>query len=82
MVTSMPTLWQRQVAESYWLQQVPEGGVYALWKAVRAGERCQLGLGMGRVVNWGRRGTYRYIIISCGVGRGMFALCGKYLPAG
>ena len=34
---------------------VTEGGVRALWKRLRSGERSVAGLGAGRVSGWGRR---------------------------
>ena len=37
-----------------------EGGVRALWKRLRAGERSVLGLWARRVSRWGRRATSRY----------------------
>ena len=37
-----------------------EGGVRALWKAIRARDRTVVGCGLGRVVRWGRRAVSRY----------------------
>ena len=39
---------------------VTEGGIRALWKAVRGAERVVVGCGMGRVVKWGRRAASRF----------------------
>ena len=40
--------------------QVMEGGVRALWKWLRAGQRKTVGLGAGRATRWGRRVLSRY----------------------
>ena len=37
-----------------------EGGVRAYWKEVVAGEKSCVGFGLGRVVRWKQRATYRY----------------------
>lgn len=50
------------------LPQISEGGVRAFWKALRAGERAQTGLGAGRVVHWKRRGVLRYTQLRVGKG--------------
>ena len=41
--------------------QVSEGGVRALWKGLRAGQRRVVGLGAGRMTKWSRRATSRYL---------------------
>ena len=45
-----------------------EGGVRALWKRLRAGDRSVPGLGAGRVSGWGRRAVSRYAQLRTGKG--------------
>ena len=45
-----------------------EGGVRALWKRLRAGDRSVAGLGAGRVSGWGRRAVSRYAQLRTGKG--------------
>ena len=45
-----------------------EGGVRALWKKFRAGERSVAGLVGGRVSKWGRRAVSRYAQLRTGKG--------------
>ena len=40
--------------------QVTEEGVRAYWRDVVAGEKRCVGFGLGRVVRWKQRATYRY----------------------
>ena len=47
---------------------VTEGGVRALWKRLRSGERSVAGLGAGRVSGWGRRALSRYAQLRTGKG--------------
>ena len=39
---------------------VTEGGVWSLWKGLRAAELSVVGCGIGRVACWGRRAVSRY----------------------
>ena len=48
--------------------QVTEGGVRALWKRLRAGQRRVIGLGAGRATRWGRRALSRYVQARTGKG--------------
>ena len=45
-----------------------EGGVRALWKRLRAGERSVAGFGAGRVSGWDRRAVSRYAQLRTGKG--------------
>ena len=49
-------------------RRATEGGVGALWKKLRAGERSVAGLGAGRVSGWGRRAVCRYAQLRTGKG--------------
>ena len=48
--------------------QVTEGGVRALWKRLRAGERKVVGLGAGKTTQCGRRALSRYVQARTGKG--------------
>ena len=45
-----------------------EGGVRALWKRMRAGERSVAGFDKGRVSKWSRRAGSRYMQARTGKG--------------
>ena len=48
--------------------QVTEGGVRALWRRLRSGQRKVVGLGAGRATRWGRRALSRYVQTRTGTG--------------
>ena len=50
------------------IPRVTEGGLRALWKTLRAGERTVSGLGAGRIARWGRHAAIRYAQLRTGKG--------------